>query len=96
MSTSDDTASAVAAAVAFVATQAGGAERILKQHYALPSGMCAGCQVVPTRYPCTAARIAELARRLAADPEPAPTHLYLSQRTAEHWRQLATEFWGKS
>jgi hypothetical protein len=52
----------MAAALVFVATQHGGSERILNQHYPLPgSDMCAGCRVVPTRYPCVAARIAELA-----------------------------------
>jgi hypothetical protein len=55
--------SAVEYAIEFVATQAGGAERILEQHYPMPSRVCAGCAVVPTEYPCQAARIAEHARQ---------------------------------
>jgi hypothetical protein len=54
---------AVTIAIEFVAAQSGGAERILEIHHPLSGGMCAGCRTVPTRYPCTAARIAELAKR---------------------------------
>jgi hypothetical protein len=104
VSTTNDNASAVAAAIEFVAAQAGGAERILKLHYSLPdSGMCAGCRVVPTRHPCTAARIAQLAKKLSNDRGkcrdldiPDVAHSFLARRTVEYWRQLAVEFWGKS
>jgi hypothetical protein len=61
---SGDDVSAVASAIEFVAAQSGGAERILATHYPLPgTGLCAGCRTVPTRYPCIAACIAELAKR---------------------------------
>jgi hypothetical protein len=54
---------AVVAAIEFVATQHGGAERMLELHYPMASGLCAGCTACPTRHPCQAARIAQLAKR---------------------------------
>jgi hypothetical protein len=54
--------SAVEAAIEFVAMRPNGPERILRLHYAMRSGLCAGCSATPTRYPCLAAHIAELAR----------------------------------
>jgi hypothetical protein len=54
------------AAVDFVAAQPGGAERILRVHAKRSDGMCSGCTVALTRYPCQVARIALIARaRLA-------------------------------
>lgn len=54
--------SAVEAAIEFVAMRPNGPERILRLHYAMRNGLCAGCSATPTRHPCQAARIAELAR----------------------------------
>jgi hypothetical protein len=54
--------SCVEFAAYFVAMQAGGVERILRRHYPMPNGLCAGCLARPTMDPCQAARIAELAR----------------------------------
>jgi hypothetical protein len=54
------------AAVAFVAAQPDGAERILAKHYSV-RGVCAGCSgMAPVRHPCTLARIAELAKQRPA------------------------------
>lgn len=53
--------SGVEYAVYFVATQQGGAARILRRHRPTPSGLCSGCLARPTAHPCQAARIAQLA-----------------------------------
>lgn len=53
---------ALEAAVEFVAWQIAGPERILTRHYPSPRGTCAGCTTTPVRYPCSVARIAELAQ----------------------------------
>jgi hypothetical protein len=53
---------AVDAAIEFVAMRSEGPARILMLHYPLSNGICAGCTASATRYPCLAARIAELAR----------------------------------
>jgi hypothetical protein len=47
-----------AAAVAFMASQPGGAERILAAHRRRPDGYCTGCVHTLTHWPCTVARIA--------------------------------------
>jgi hypothetical protein len=52
------------AAVRFIADQPGGAERTLAQHHRLPDGTCAGCLTGPSSWPCTAAVIAQRARRV--------------------------------
>jgi hypothetical protein len=49
----------------FVAIQVGGVERILRRHYPMPNRLCAGCLATPTKYPCQAARIAEMAKQHA-------------------------------
>ncbi len=67
-----DSASPVEFATYFVATQAGGVERILHRHYPMPNGLCAGCLATPTEYPCLAARIAELARQRVEYQAPLP------------------------
>jgi hypothetical protein len=86
----------VLAAAEFVAAQYHGAERILEKHYPLPgSGVCAGCSATLTRYPCVAARIAEIAmqhpgfrapRRNPKGPDP----------SVGYWCRLAGQFWGLS
>jgi hypothetical protein len=58
-----DFVSGVEFAAYFVAVQADGAERILRRHYPMPNGLCAGCLATPTVHPCQAARIAELAQQ---------------------------------
>jgi len=50
--------SVIEVAVRFVASQPGGAGRILTIHYRRPNGICAGCSTTPVRWPCAAARIA--------------------------------------
>lgn len=57
-------------AVQFVADQPGGADRTLARHRRLPDGACAGCLSHPTRWPCTAAAIAQRARRAGTTPRP--------------------------
>jgi hypothetical protein len=52
----------VDAAIEFVAMRPDGPTRILALHYSLGNGICAGCAASATRYPCPAARIAQLAR----------------------------------
>lgn len=47
-----------AAAVAFMATQPGGAERTLAVHRRRPDGYCTGCVHTLAHWPCTVARIA--------------------------------------
>jgi hypothetical protein len=47
-----------AAAVAFMASQPGGAERILATHRRRPDGYCTGCVHTLAHWPCTVARIA--------------------------------------
>jgi len=61
----------IEAAVQFVAAQAGGPARILATHHRLEDGSCAGCITTMTRWPCSAARIANSARRAVSDPAPA-------------------------
>lgn len=48
----------VEAAVRFVAAQNGGPARVLAIHRLRGRGLCAGCTVRPTRWPCSAAVIA--------------------------------------
>jgi hypothetical protein len=48
----------VEAAVRFVASQCGGPARMLAIHHLRDRGLCAGCTVRPTRWPCSAAVIA--------------------------------------
>ncbi len=55
----------VEAAIAFVAAQPGGALRLLRKHRRGSDGYCVGCVAVPTKWPCTAARIATAADRPA-------------------------------
>lgn len=50
-----------AAAVAFMAAQPGGPERILAVHRRRPDGYCSGCVHTLSRWPCTVARIARSA-----------------------------------
>ena len=52
------------AAVRFVADQPGGPARTLALHRRLPDGICGGCLSRWTPWPCTAAAIADRARRL--------------------------------
>lgn len=52
-----------AAAVAFMATQPGGAERTLAVHRRRPDGYCTGCVHTLAHWPCTVARIALTAVR---------------------------------
>jgi hypothetical protein len=47
-----------AAAVAFIASQPGGAERILAAHRRRPDGYCSGCVHTLSHWPCTVTRIA--------------------------------------
>ncbi|MHA6629333.1 hypothetical protein ACU61A_28185 [Pseudonocardia sichuanensis] len=47
-----------AAAVAFMASQPGGAGRTLAAHRRRPDGYCTGCMHTLARWPCTVARIA--------------------------------------
>lgn len=57
----------IAVAVAFVAAQPGGSERVLRQHAEDPLGYCTSCGVgvLPVRWPCTVAAIAMAARESA-------------------------------
>jgi hypothetical protein len=60
----NDDASAVAAAVEFLAADPARIDRILATHHPLPdSDICAGCSAALTRHPCAATRIAELAEQ---------------------------------
>jgi len=70
--TTAEPTSGVEFAAYFVALQPGGVERILRRHYAMPNGLCAGCLARPTMYPCQAARIAELATHHAEYRKPTP------------------------
>jgi hypothetical protein len=55
---------AVAAAVEFLAEEPGRIDRIRAKHYPLPgSDICAGCSAALTQHPCSATRIAELAKQ---------------------------------
>jgi hypothetical protein len=45
-------------AVAFMASQPGGADRILAAHRRRPDGYCTGCVHTLAHWPCTVARIA--------------------------------------
>jgi hypothetical protein len=47
-----------AAAVAFMASQPGGAERTLAAHRRRPDGYCSGCVSTLSKWPCTVAHIA--------------------------------------
>ncbi len=49
---------AVEAAVRFVAAQTGGPGRVLAIHHRRDRGLCGGCTVRPTRWPCSVAVIA--------------------------------------
>ena len=59
----DRPAHAVDAAVRFVAGQVGGPARVLAIHHRRERGLCGGCVVRPTRWPCSAAVIAMAALR---------------------------------
>jgi hypothetical protein len=73
----DDRPAPVDAAIAFVAAQPGGPERLLRRHRGSSSGLCTGCLTQPTRYPCQVARIALNAQARAPEPKhrpkPSPT-----------------------
>ncbi len=62
----------VDAAIRFVASQPGGAERILLEHGRRHDGTCAGCLTSPVTWPCVvgviATRALELDRRAAGRP----------------------------
>jgi hypothetical protein len=59
----------VDAAIRFVASQPGGAERILLEHGRRSDGTCAGCLTSPVTWPCVvgviATRALELGRHAA-------------------------------
>ena len=62
----------VDAAIRFVASQPGGAERILLEHGRRADGTCAGCLTSPVAWPCVvgviATRALELDRHAAGRP----------------------------
>lgn len=62
----------VDAAIRFVASQPGGADRILVEHGRRHDGTCAGCLTSPVTWPCVvgviAMRALELHRRAAGRP----------------------------
>lgn len=51
----------LAEAVAFVAAQPGGADRLRRLHRPRPNGLCGGHVATPTPWPCSAAVIAGIA-----------------------------------
>ncbi|WP_219414050.1 hypothetical protein [Pseudonocardia nigra] len=57
-----DEPSVVDIAVQFMAQQPGGAERVLALHRPLADGLCAACLTTVTRWPCSIASLALLAR----------------------------------
>jgi hypothetical protein len=55
----------VTAAIAFIAAQPFGPDRLLAIHAPLSDGSCRACQARPTRWPCTVAALAHVAKEQA-------------------------------
>lgn len=51
-------ATSIDSATAFIAAQQDGPKRVLALHRRLGNGVCCGCLVRPTMWPCTVAAIA--------------------------------------